>query len=481
MTPVRLELVGSGVTIDLNSIMDTEEGVQAVAGLTGLGLPPVSLQWVEGAGDGATFRGRRVLSRDIDLPLHIVAPERESLKAQVVLLSRALADRCTLRFFDSNEIDVWSVDCYRVGGGDYAYGVDSTGEHDMDLVVTLRTESSYWTREQAVEVELVGEAIGSSLSLYNPGSADAFPVWEVTGPGAAFKVVSPDGRVLHYDKFIPADQTIVIDTAKGTVRDQDGSNRYDGLAEAPRFFRLAPGATEVELLLDQESTEFEEVIGASAYNFVLNPTFESGLDNWTPINTWGPTTDIFEYDAANKRLWCKTSEWTTASNRPKVSFSVSELKTGQDYAIRPLITWPASLPAEQRSVLVRVTCGTTSIDRTITDSKGDGQAEGDIRLTPTDPTATVLIFPYLQERGSGSTKERRTRGSWVERVYVGEPGSYFDGDTTDTDDMLYDWEGTPHASRSRKRDRSVVETPTTIDISGSKVRCSFKPRDWMVV
>ena len=58
--------------LDLDYVFKYGRGIQALSGATGFGLPPVSIRWLEGAGDGALYRGRRVLPRDIDLPLLVV-------------------------------------------------------------------------------------------------------------------------------------------------------------------------------------------------------------------------------------------------------------------------------------------------------------------------------------------------------------------------------------------------------------------------
>ena len=82
-----------------------------------------------------------------------------------------------------------------------------------------------------------------TLVLENPGDADAYPVWEVRGPGTNFRAVSPDGDVLAWNGTLTAGQTISIDTERGTVVDQTGANRYAELGPAPRMWTIPPGLT----------------------------------------------------------------------------------------------------------------------------------------------------------------------------------------------------------------------------------------------
>lgn len=470
----RLELSGSGETIDLNSIMETDEGVQAIEGLTGFGLPPVSPQWVEGAGDGATYRGKRVAQRDIDLPLHIVAPEREVLKKSVQQLSRVLADRCTLTWYDENGYESWYVDCYRVGGGDYVYGDDTTGERTLDLVITLRTESPYWTQNKVLEVEHTGSSIPSSLELENPGSATAQPIWTVTGPAVRFVATAPDGRELRYERLIMTDEILTFDTEKGTVTDGNGNNRYNGLADAPRFFELKPGMNNVGIQLIRDQAEFNEILGERQFNYVLNPTFETDISNWTP-----DVADPFyvQYTPERKALTFRGSgSKTFVPTRSTASTTVTGLTPGGSYNLR---VWAAVAGrASPFTTGTRWNCNVRCGDRVY--GLGNIPMETtDISINiPSAEDSTAIITIYGPNRPTTYKRERYwyLEGQWdIERVYFGEDIDYFDGETLDTPEALYYWEDLPHASRS------VRQNTVELDTSGSQVKVSYRPRDWMVV
>lgn len=264
-------MLSSGTdTLDLNEIMDTGLGYQAKAGVTGFGLPPVSVQWLEGAGDGAVFRRRRVLTRDIDIPLEILARDRAHLQELTSRLALAVAGMCTFTLLDDDGTR-WTTDVYRTGGGEYSYGADTTGEREFQTVITFRSPDPYWTFSEAqiryiggttanpflanlVKVELsASQAIGE-IQLDNSGDAEAYPIWEIAGPGRAFLAVSPDGERLAWDGVLGPDDRLTIDTRKGTVVDQSGANRYSDLKEAPRFWTVKPGLSTATAQLEAIST-----------------------------------------------------------------------------------------------------------------------------------------------------------------------------------------------------------------------------------
>ncbi|AKY03702.1 hypothetical protein AVT26_gp20 [Streptomyces phage Lannister] len=262
----KLRLENSLDTLDLDQVETSGYGVQALTGVSGLGLPPVAVQWIEGAGDGAVYRRTRTLARDIDIPLDIVGRNRADLKKHLSRLALMLAGPCTLRMIEDDGTD-WSTGVVRVGGGEYTYGVDSIGTTDLQTVITLRAGDPYWTSSVITSKQVGGDltatpfvssfmsmpvaasqAIGS-IQLENTGDAVAYPVWEIFGPGNNFKAVSPSGETLHWTGSLTAGQRLIVDTRRGTVVDSTGANRYSELATAPRFWAIDPGISTAEASL----------------------------------------------------------------------------------------------------------------------------------------------------------------------------------------------------------------------------------------
>lgn len=263
MPSLRLETATE--TLDLDAQLKTGTGVQAHTGVTGMGLPPVSVQWFEGAGDGAVYRGKRTRPRDIDLPVSVLGRDREHLKSLMKQLSLALSQECTLRFVEDDGTS-WYCKVHHVGGGEYVYGQDTTGERDVSMVLTFRAGDPFWTAEEPLQAttskpeprpllpQLVHLRVTASqqigtLTLENPGDAAAYPTWVVEGPGDNFKAVSPSGETLHWTGQLLAGEMLTIDTKAGTVVDGTGANRYDLLALAPRMWAIPPGSTVAEASL----------------------------------------------------------------------------------------------------------------------------------------------------------------------------------------------------------------------------------------
>lgn len=256
---LKLRLVGDIDSLDLNGIYDNGYGYQALSGATGFGLPPVTPQWQEGAGDGAVFRGRRVRSRDIDIPLDILGRDRDELSQLTARLARVLANPMRLYVTEPNNRE-WYIDVVRSGGGGYVYGTDTIGTSDVQTVLTLTAGDPYFTSSD-VQTRVVGQSggapaflgelvklqVGSSsaigyISIDNDGDADCYPVWTVIGPGRNFEITSPSGERLLWEGTLSAGQTLTVDTRTASVTDGTGTNRYAELAEAPRFWSAPPGS-----------------------------------------------------------------------------------------------------------------------------------------------------------------------------------------------------------------------------------------------
>ncbi|GIF02232.1 phage tail family protein [Paractinoplanes rishiriensis] len=260
-------------TINLDDILHTGTGTQALSGATGLGLPPVSAQWIEGAGDGAVYRGLRLRSRDVDLPIHLLTRNRQELQALLGRLEMMLAEPCELRFVDDDGT-YWSTSVAWQGGGGWTYGVDTTGTRDLTTVVTVRAGSPYWTYSRTFTQRISNagggrgllagslvrlrvspsQAIGTMRLDNGASTAPAYPVWTVHGPGTTFTAVSPAGQRLRWTGTLSAGEILTLDARTGTVVDSSGVNRYAELAAAPRFWPIPPGVSTAEVSLENTTT-----------------------------------------------------------------------------------------------------------------------------------------------------------------------------------------------------------------------------------
>lgn len=258
MTSLRLTSLVSEDEWDLDSQLKTGLGVQALSGVNGIGMPPVSVQWSEGAGDGSTFRGQRLLARDIDIRLNVLGRDRAHLVELVRSLGLTLSGPCRL-YFREDDGQEWYADVIRVGGGGFVYGTDTTGERELNTVVTFRSGDPYWTSVNLTRKILnsgstttdflsslasmpvsSSQQIGS-ITLENRGNAQAFPLWEIRGPGHSFVADLGNGSRFEWNGALAEGESLLINTQQGTVTDGTGANRYGELGSAPRLWAIPPG------------------------------------------------------------------------------------------------------------------------------------------------------------------------------------------------------------------------------------------------
>ncbi|WP_407316626.1 hypothetical protein UQW22_09860 [Isoptericola halotolerans] len=94
-------------------------------------------------------------------------------------------------------------------------------------------------------------ASSGRLSLSNPGTAETWPVYEVSGPTAneGFEIVDvPTGRRIRFEGYVPFGSTLTIDTGDGSVLLDDVADR-SGLLTLREWSPIpAGGSTEVQFL-----------------------------------------------------------------------------------------------------------------------------------------------------------------------------------------------------------------------------------------
>lgn len=259
-----LSLESAGGTL----LLDGSEGVKARAQVRGTGLPPVDLQWFEGAGDGATFRSARVLSRTIDMPVKVMGESRAEVWARLSLLGRILdPQNGPARLTMALEGVGWYVDTYRSGGGDPDWEKDTDGNTIAMLVVTLVAGNPYWECSDEESRIIVPGGLGrgllrgpgslsglevsttaglGSVVLDNTGDVAAWPTWRFGAPFTGFTITSPSGEVLEW-VGTKATGWVEVNTGLGTVVNEAGGNEYAALEPAPRFWSIPPGTGEAQV------------------------------------------------------------------------------------------------------------------------------------------------------------------------------------------------------------------------------------------
>jgi len=266
--------------------LSRDQLVRLGLGVKGTGMPPVSLQTFEGAGDGAQVRTIRVLPRTMDLPIKIYGNNRREVedlyrKVAVIFAPTAGPVRLTITL----DGEAWYVDVVRQGGGDFAWDQDTDGTHYLKFVVTAFAGDPYWTRldPASKKVELGGLGRGlikkgtypnatlsalrvsttssfGTINFDNPGDVPAFPIWTVRGPFTRFELVSPDGsRSVEYAFSKGINQWVTVDMANGTAVDETGANQYGKLTSLPGFWAIPPGTSSGTAEMDNPTSDSSAV------------------------------------------------------------------------------------------------------------------------------------------------------------------------------------------------------------------------------
>lgn len=269
--------------------LDLGGTVKARLGVKGTGLPPVKPQWFEGAGNGARWRGSRVLRRPLEIPFKVTGPNRAAVWASYSALARILDPLAGLvRLRVNLDGEVWYSDLARVGGGDWDWAADTDGSSFILTTIAFEAGDPYWTREDETSREIrpggLGRGLlkGGSLSelqlstttgfgtvnFDNPGDVAVAPVWTAYAPFTAILLESPSGEVLEWTGDKP-DGWLRIDAGAGTVVDEVGANRYAGLNSVPRFWAIPPGATQAQIVATDPDEDTRVVVAWRPKRWVL--------------------------------------------------------------------------------------------------------------------------------------------------------------------------------------------------------------------
>lgn len=263
-----LDLASRGGALTLGP----QSGVRAGLKVRGLGMPGVELQWFNGAGEGSQFRGGRPLPRVFDFPAKITGKDRNEVLERFSLLARILlVENAPVTLSVDLDGEAWRAQVVRTGGGDYTMGDDTDGSTWLRTTWTVQTDGSpYWERVDSeariitpggLGIPLLGP--GQSLAqlrmsntegsgevqFTNTGDVEAWPTWRFLPPFSGFLLVR-DGLTLEWNQ--PTTKTtgyIDVDSVNGTVKDETGANRYDGLDPAPKFFSIPRGTTKADVIL----------------------------------------------------------------------------------------------------------------------------------------------------------------------------------------------------------------------------------------
>lgn len=270
--------------------------IRMLRGLMGTGLPPVQNQWFEGAGDGASLRGSRVLARPQSLVFKITGANRSEVWSNYESLAKVFdpaAGEVTVRVvLDGEE---WFNKVMREGGGDFSWDTDTDGSTFVKTVVSTKAGDPYFTRTNATSQRIALGGLGrglikstslsklelstnnsfGSVSLANPGSVGVGGLWVIEGPFTGFTFTGPSGGVLEWDSAIdgyPAPvlgESITVDFDLGTATDSLGRNRFGGFVGVPNFWPIPPGNGTAQIELTDATSDSSATVYFHPKRWVL--------------------------------------------------------------------------------------------------------------------------------------------------------------------------------------------------------------------
>lgn len=272
-----LRLVGGGRDVDLYPwLTGKAQGMEALAGIVGFGLPAVDNFWFDGAGSGSTYRGSRVGRRVMQIPLKVYAANRSELSDLLSDLSvildplrpQTVDNGVAQLFFGGPDNSEWFVNVVRSSGGDWSRKKDSDDRTYFKTTLGLEAGDAFWTRNDPESFVVQQEPSGNPLlpriaklrvgsaavvgdrEVSNIGDTFAWPEFTIKGPTTGFTLIGPNGETLEWVGTLDDDDVITVDMRANTVLDGTGANRYNGLTPAPRFWYIAPGTSEVTVIME---------------------------------------------------------------------------------------------------------------------------------------------------------------------------------------------------------------------------------------
>lgn len=232
--------------------------------------------------DGRRTRQVRRDSTTVELALEVSGANASAVQQRLDLLRRWTDPtrgevRYRLRREDGEERDLW---CRMVAGLDYGYRRGYVVFQDVDLTLEALDDPYFYDTDPIAATYTAGAPVGfftdpflpvrlvSSVVLATPivvnsGTARAWPVWTVTGPGTNPIIRNlTTGKTIAFSYSLGAGQTIIVDTRpvarRGSgvlqVRSGFGDNLWSTMTSR-QLFPLEVGSNQLQLEMGGVTTE----------------------------------------------------------------------------------------------------------------------------------------------------------------------------------------------------------------------------------
>lgn len=246
-------------------------------GMTGTGIAPRELTFSELARGGAVLRKRRPTNIETTIPFDVFHGYGEDSYDKLEDSRRRLEHICT----GEVEIRILTKDGYRSAFGEYKEGLEgdfsraAVNNYRMNLALTFTCPDPWWYGAEQVLVQkvdagrkpfitapgseatipffpvvLASSTVDGAYQLDIKGDAEAWPIWEVHGPGEDLLIESVK---TGERTFIEGDfgEVVTIDTRLGDIYSPSMTNgeMWDRTSLDSVLFPLQPGTNRVKITM----------------------------------------------------------------------------------------------------------------------------------------------------------------------------------------------------------------------------------------
>lgn len=256
-----------------------DSGIRTLAdGVTGLDAAAIVITSDDRARGGVKVRHIQPGGRVITWPLFVYADDHQQFVEKWRQVGRAFAQTTRL---GPGELEIARPDgTARRVQAYYQEGFASQAKQGFGIysdffVLTLLCEDPYWRSTQSISIHreygtavdfqdpyptISSSQVLGETTLVNPGDAEAWPEWTITGPAALLTATNstrgesfeldPNATAIGHGDLAGGEQVTVM-TDPPRVRFQDGSN-WTGALNFPGavLWPLDPGESEVDFQVD---------------------------------------------------------------------------------------------------------------------------------------------------------------------------------------------------------------------------------------
>lgn len=229
--------------------------------------PPIHLEDAIPGEAGGVHRETRHDMKTFTIRLTVTAATESALRTSLRSLVFAMdPTRGEGRIRVTSPVgDVREIACYYVSGLGLEEKPENSGPTMQQATVTFKAYEPYWRDSSDIvqtftigaapiffpifPIRLTASQIAVDATAANNGDVDAWPVWQITGPGSTIYLRNlGTGEVLWFDNLsLGTGEKATIDTKTALVTKQDGTNLYPNLNIGSTLWSLKPGSTALRL------------------------------------------------------------------------------------------------------------------------------------------------------------------------------------------------------------------------------------------